>query len=170
MNRRPKPSNHCDKSVWSSSSVSLESQYRCEDPKSRRSYECVRHVSKIRPVLNFRPNPQFGGPFESAGVGCLHCSLTHAPTETLQIIPSNRVPWAPGATDDENRHGFKKRCGTKNRNSGRRKGSKTLLTFRHRSFSMQDMRFATLQRTLFIYLINKYRPISLSDIYLTVHH
>ena len=42
------------------------------------------------------------------------------------------------------------------------------LTFRHRSFSMQDSRFATLQRTLFMYLINKY--ISLSDICLTVHH
>ena len=32
----------------------------------------------------------------------------------------------------------------------------------------RDRRFATLQRTLFIYLINKY--ISLSDICLTVHH
>ena len=32
----------------------------------------------------------------------------------------------------------------------------------------RDMRFTTLQRTLFIYLINKY--ISLSDICLTVHH
>ena len=42
------------------------------------------------------------------------------------------------------------------------------LTFRHRSFSMQDRRFATLQRMFFIYLINKY--ISLSDICLTVHH
>ena len=42
------------------------------------------------------------------------------------------------------------------------------LTFRHRSFSMQDRRFATLQRTLIIYLINKY--ISLSVICLTVHH
>ena len=44
----------------------------------------------------------------------------------------------------------------------------TCLTFRHRSFSMQDRRFASLQRTLFMYLINKY--ISLSDICLTVHH
>ena len=44
----------------------------------------------------------------------------------------------------------------------------SVLTFRHRSFSMQDRRFATLQRTLFIYLINKY--ISLSDICFTVHH
>ena len=43
-----------------------------------------------------------------------------------------------------------------------------ILTFRHRSFSMQDRRFAILQRTLFMYLINKY--ISLSDICLTVHH
>ena len=42
------------------------------------------------------------------------------------------------------------------------------LTFRHRASSVQDRRFATLQRTLFIYLINKY--ISLSDICLTVHH
>jgi len=33
---------------------------------------------------------------------------------------------------------------------------------------LQDRRFATLQRTLFIYLINKY--ILLSDICLTVHH
>ena len=32
----------------------------------------------------------------------------------------------------------------------------------------RDRRFATLQRTLFIYLINKY--ISLFDICLTVHH
>ena len=32
----------------------------------------------------------------------------------------------------------------------------------------RDRRFASLQRTLFIYLINKY--ISLSDICLTVHH
>ena len=42
------------------------------------------------------------------------------------------------------------------------------LTFRHRASSIQDRHFATLQRTLFIYLINKY--ISLSDIFLTVHH
>ena len=42
------------------------------------------------------------------------------------------------------------------------------LTFRHRASSIQDRHFATLQRTLFIYLINKY--ISLSDIGLTVHH
>ena len=42
------------------------------------------------------------------------------------------------------------------------------LTFRHRASSTQDRRFATLQRTLFIYLINKY--ISLSDICLKVHH
>ena len=42
------------------------------------------------------------------------------------------------------------------------------LTFRHRASSVQDMHFATLQRTLFIYLINKY--ISLTDICLTVHH
>ena len=43
-----------------------------------------------------------------------------------------------------------------------------LLTFRHRVSSIYDTRFTTLQRTLFIYLINKY--ISLSDICLTVHH
>ena len=36
------------------------------------------------------------------------------------------------------------------------------LTFRHRASSIYDRHFATLQRTLFIYLINKY--ISLSDI------
>ena len=42
------------------------------------------------------------------------------------------------------------------------------LTFRHRASSILDRRFATLQRTLFVYLINKY--ISLSDMYLTVHH
>ena len=43
------------------------------------------------------------------------------------------------------------------------------LTFRHRaSYIYRDRHFATLQRTLFIYLINKY--ISLSDICLTVHH
>ena len=42
------------------------------------------------------------------------------------------------------------------------------VTFRHRAFSIEDKRFATLQRTLFIYLINKH--ISLSDICLTVHH
>jgi hypothetical protein len=42
------------------------------------------------------------------------------------------------------------------------------LTFRHRASSIQDRRFATPRRTLFIYLINKY--ISLSDICLTVHH
>ena len=42
------------------------------------------------------------------------------------------------------------------------------LTFRHRASSIYDRRFANLQRTLFIYLINKY--ISLSDICLTVHH
>ena len=45
---------------------------------------------------------------------------------------------------------------------------KTELTFRHRASSIWDRRFATLQRTLFLYLINKY--ISLSDICLTVHH
>ena len=42
------------------------------------------------------------------------------------------------------------------------------LTFRNRASPVQDRHFATLQRTLFIYLINKY--ISLSDIYLTVRH
>jgi len=42
------------------------------------------------------------------------------------------------------------------------------LTFRHRASSIEDRHFATLQRALFIYLINKY--ISLSDICLTVHH
>ena len=41
------------------------------------------------------------------------------------------------------------------------------LTFRHRASSIQDRHFATLHRTLFIYLINKY--ISLSDICLTVY-
>ena len=46
--------------------------------------------------------------------------------------------------------------------------SETCLPFRHRASSIQDRHFATLQRTLFIYLINKY--ISLSDICLTVHH
>ena len=44
----------------------------------------------------------------------------------------------------------------------------SILTFRHRESSIYDRRFATLQRTLFIYLINKY--IYLSDICLTVHH
>ena len=43
------------------------------------------------------------------------------------------------------------------------------LIFRHRASCLyRDRRFATLQTTLFIYLINKY--ISLSDICLTVHH
>ena len=42
------------------------------------------------------------------------------------------------------------------------------LTFRHRASSIWDRHFATHQKTLFIYLINKY--ISLSDIYLTLHH
>ena len=42
------------------------------------------------------------------------------------------------------------------------------LTFRHLRPVYRDRHFATLQRTLFIYLINKY--ISLSDICLTVHH
>jgi len=42
------------------------------------------------------------------------------------------------------------------------------LTFRHRASSIWDRGFATLQRTLFIYLINKY--ISFSDICLIVHH
>ena len=46
--------------------------------------------------------------------------------------------------------------------------TKTRLTFRHRASSIQDRRFATLKRTLFIYLIKKY--ISLSDTCLTVHH
>ena len=45
---------------------------------------------------------------------------------------------------------------------------KAALTFRHRASSIQDRRFASLQRTLFIHVINKY--ISLSDICLTVHH
>ena len=48
------------------------------------------------------------------------------------------------------------------------KASVIVLIFRHRASCIQDRRFATLQRTLFIYLINKY--ISLSDICLTVHH
>ena len=42
------------------------------------------------------------------------------------------------------------------------------LTFRHRASCILGQAFTTLQRTLFIYLINKY--ISLSDICLTVHH
>ena len=42
------------------------------------------------------------------------------------------------------------------------------LTFRHCASSIQDRHFTTLQRTLFIYLINKY--ISLTDICLTVRH
>ena len=42
------------------------------------------------------------------------------------------------------------------------------LTFRHRASSIKDRRFAILQRTLFIYLINKY--ISLCDICFTVHY
>ena len=46
--------------------------------------------------------------------------------------------------------------------------SKKLLTFTHRASSIEDRSFATLQRKVFIYLINKY--ISLSDICLTVHH
>ena len=41
------------------------------------------------------------------------------------------------------------------------------LIFRHLASSIQDRRFATFQRTLFIYLIKRY--ISLSDICLTVH-
>ena len=48
------------------------------------------------------------------------------------------------------------------------KTSYEILTFRHRASSVQDRRFATLQRTLFIYLINKH--ISLSDICLSVYH
>ena len=42
------------------------------------------------------------------------------------------------------------------------------LTFRRLNPVYRDRRFVTLQRMLFIYLINKY--ISLSDICLTVHH
>ena len=38
----------------------------------------------------------------------------------------------------------------------------------HNKYSIQDRRFAALQRAIFIYLINKY--ISISDICLTVHH
>ena len=45
---------------------------------------------------------------------------------------------------------------------------KEILTFRHRAHSIYYRRFADLQRTLFIYLINKY--ISLSDICLTLQH
>ena len=41
------------------------------------------------------------------------------------------------------------------------KVSSSVLTFRHRASSIQDRHFANIQRTLFIYLINKY--ISLSD-------
>ena len=43
---------------------------------------------------------------------------------------------------------------------------KRWLTFRHRASSIKDRRFATPQRTLFIYLINKY----IHYIFLTVHH
>ena len=45
---------------------------------------------------------------------------------------------------------------------------KGVLNFRQRASFIYDRRFTNLQRTLFIYLINKY--ISLSDICLTVHH
>ena len=44
----------------------------------------------------------------------------------------------------------------------------TQLTFRHLASSVYDRRFTTHERMHFIYLINKY--ISLSDIYLAVHH
>jgi len=37
---------------------------------------------------------------------------------------------------------------------------RTKLTFRHRASSIQDRHSATLQRTLFIYLINKYISLS----------
>jgi len=54
-----------------------------------------------------------------------------------------------------------------NRRFSKKEGNLSIsFTFRHRASSIQDRRFATLQRTLFIYLIN----ISLSDICLTVHH
>ena len=43
-------------------------------------------------------------------------------------------------------------------------GTDVDLTFRHRASSVKDRRFAPLQRTLFIYLINQY--ISQSDIFL----
>ena len=56
------------------------------------------------------------------------------------------------------------RTGLLNCLNARSRGS----TFRHQRPVYRDRRFATLQRTLFIYLINKY--ISLSDICLTVHH
>jgi len=45
--------------------------------------------------------------------------------------------------------------------------SRIQLTFSDRASCIWDRRFATLQRTIFVYLINKY--ISLSDIFLTVH-
>jgi len=51
---------------------------------------------------------------------------------------------------------------------GGNEGNTRALTFRHRASYVQDRRFATLQRTLFKCLINKY--ISLSDIFFTVHH
>ena len=49
-----------------------------------------------------------------------------------------------------------------------RKTSTQCLNLQAPASSIQDRRFDTLQRTLFIYLINKY--ISLFDICLTVHH
>ena len=54
------------------------------------------------------------------------------------------------------------------KNSGSNSKKKSCLTFRHRASCIQDRRFTTLQRTLFIYLINK--NISLSEICQTVHH
>jgi len=42
------------------------------------------------------------------------------------------------------------------------------LNFSHRASSIFDRRFATPWRTLFVYLINKYIP--LSNICVTVHH
>ena len=38
-----------------------------------------------------------------------------------------------------------------------------ILTFRHRALSIYDRHFATLQRTLFIYLNNKYKDVSKSS-------
>ena len=92
----------------------------------------------------------------SSGSLVVHCGRTARHTDVTKLIVNFRTFANEHNDCDDN-----DAAADDNSNNSR-------LTFRHRASSVKDRCFANLQRTLVMYLINKY--ISLSDICLTVHH
>ena len=103
---------------------------------------CFKFHRQFMPHLNFRP--LFFGLRPFGLFICTYGSLSLFPVGIIFLF----TPGLSGAQP-----GCKRELG---------------LTFMHHASSIQDRRFATLHRKLFMYLINKY--ISLSDICLIVHH